>query len=117
MLLTHSLLTVYLVIFCVIYLIINIKKLDKKTILRLLASTGIILLLTAFYWIPLLQAKLSANYEVFNEGHMVRWDAMVALKATLPEIAFYKQERMFYGIGILVIIGTALSFTILKEKI
>ena len=116
MLLTHSLLTVYLVIFCVIYLIINIKKLDKKTILRLLASTGIILLLTAFYWIPLLQTKLSANYEVFNEGHMVRWDAMVALKATLPEIAFYKQERMFYGIGILVIIGTALSFTILKRK-
>ncbi len=116
MLLTHSLLTVYLVIFCVIYLIINIKKLDKKIILRLLASTGIILLLTAFYWIPLLQAKLSANYEVFNEGHMVRWDAMVALKATLPEIAFYKQERMFYGVGILVIIGTALSFTILKRK-
>ena len=116
MLLTHSLLTVYVVIFCVIYLLINIKKLDKKTILTLLINAGIILLLTAFYWIPLLQAKWSTDYEVFNENHMIRWDVMIYLKAKPSELAFYIPGRMFYGIGILVIIGTALSFTILKRK-
>ncbi len=116
MLLTHSLLTVYLVIFCVIYLLINIKKIDKKTFLTLLTNAGIILLLSAFYWLPLLQTKLSTDYEVFNDEHMIRWDAMIALKAKPAEIAFYVPGRMFYGIGILVIIGTALSFTILKQK-
>ena len=116
MLLTHSMLTVYVVIFCVIYLLINIKKLDKKTILTLFINAGIILLLTAFYWIPLLQAKLSTDYEVFNEDHMIRWDVMIALKAMPLELAFYIPGRMYYGIGILVIIGTVLSFTILKRK-
>ena len=116
MLLTHSMLTVYVVIFCAIYLLINIKKLEKKTILTLLINAGIILLLTAFYWIPLLQAKLSTDYEVFNENHMIRWDVMIYLKAMPSELAFYIPGRMYYGIGILVIIGTVLSFTILKRK-
>lgn len=116
MLLTHSLLTVYVVIFCGIYLLVNIKKIDKKTILTLLINAGIILLLTSFYWIPLLQSKLATDYEVFNQDHMIRWDAMIALKAKPAELAFYIPGRMYYGIGILVIIGTVLSFTILKRK-
>ena len=116
MLLTHSLLTVYLVIFCIIYILINIKKLDKNTIITLAFNTIIILLITAFYWVPLFESKFSADYEVFNQAHMIRWDAMIALKPKLYEIAFYIPGRMFYGIGILTIVGTALSFTILKRK-
>lgn len=116
MLLTHSLLTVYLVIFCIIYFFINIKKIDKKTIITLVHNTIIILLITSFYWVPLLQSKFSAEYEAFKQSHMIRWDAMIALKPKLFEIAFYISGRMFYGIGILVIVGTALSFTILKKK-
>lgn len=116
MLLTHSLLTVYLVIFCIIYLFINIKKIDKKTMMTLTHNTIIILLITAFYWVPLLQSKFSTEYEVFNQSHMIRLDAMIALKPKLYEIAFLVPGRMFYGIGILTIIGTALSFTILKKK-
>lgn len=116
MLLTHSLLTIYVVLFCILYILINIKKLNKKTFLTLLINAGIILLLTAFYWIPLLQAKLSTDYEVFNQNHMIRWDAMIYLKAMPSELAFHMPGRLSYGIGILVIIGTALSFTILKKQ-
>ena len=116
MLLTHSLLTVYLIIFCILYILINIKEIDKKTIFALIFDTIIILLITAFYWVPLLQSKISADYEVFNQSHMIRLDAMMALKPKLYEIAFSVPGRMFYGIGILTIIGTALSFTILRKK-
>lgn len=116
MLLTHSLLTIYVVLFCILYILINIKKLNKKTFLTLLINAGIILLLTAFYWIPLLQAKLSTDYEVFNQNHMIRWDAMIYLKAMPSELAFHMPGRLSYGIGILVIIGTALSFTVLTNK-
>lgn len=116
MLLTHSMLTVYLVVFCVLYILISIKKIDKKTIITLAFNTIFILLITAFYWVPLLQSKISADYEVFNQSHMIRWDAMIAYKVNLSEIAFLIPGRMFYGIGILVIIGTALSFTILNKK-
>ncbi len=116
MLLTHSLLTIYLIIFCFIYILINLKEINKKTICTLIFDTIIILLITAFYWVPLLQSKISADYEVFNQSHMIRLDAMIALKPKLYEIAFLVPGRMFYGIGILTIIGTALSFTILKKK-
>ena len=116
MLLTHSLLTVYLVIFCIIYLLINIKRINKKIIFTLFANVGIILLLTAFYWVPLLQTRFSADYEVFNKDHMIRWDAMMELKVKPSELAFYIQGRMFYGLGILVIIGTVLSLFILRQK-
>ena len=116
MLLTHSLLTVYLVIFCLIYFLINIRKIDKKIIITLAFNAILILLITAFYWVPLLQTKLSADYEVFNQAHMIRWDAMISLKPKLSEIAFYVPGRMYYGIGILVILGTALSFTLFKRK-
>ena len=116
MLLTHSLLTVYVAIFCILYVLININKLNKKTILILFANLGLVLLLTFFYWGPLIESKLATNYEVFNEDHMVRWGAMIGLKAKPYEIAFHIHGRMLYGIGILVIIGTALSFTVLTNK-
>ncbi len=116
MFLTHSLLTIYLAIFCIIFILINVRKIDKNTIKFLLNNTLIILLLTAFYWVPLLESKLSTDYEVFDQSHMVRWDAMIALKATLPELAFHINGRMFYGIGVLTIVGTALSFTLFRRK-
>ena len=116
MLLTHSLLTIYLAIFCFIYLIVNIKKLNKSILLKLLISGITILLITAFYWEPLLESKLSANYEVFNQEHMVRWDAMIALKPTISELLFNTSGRMWYGIGIFVILGTIASIVIIKEK-
>ena len=116
MLLTHSLLTIYLVIFCILYFLINIKKIDNNTIIILLLNIIFILLITAFYWVPLLQSKISADYEVFDQSHMIRFDTMIALKPKLYEIAFLVPGRMFYGIGILTIIGIALSFTILKKK-
>lgn len=117
MLLTHSMLTIYLVMFCVIYLVINIKKIDKKTLLVLLENAGIILLVTAFYWIPLLESRLSADYEVFNEAHMIRWDVMEDLKVKPYELFLYQNGRMFYGLGIVVILGAVLSLTVLGQKV
>ena len=110
MLLTHSLLTIYLVIFCIIYLIVNYKEINKKVIINLLINAAIILLITSFYWIPLLESKLSADYEVFNENHMIRWDVMKMLKVNPIELLIYEPGRMFYGLGFVTIVGVVLSF-------
>ena len=72
-----------------------------------------------FYWDPLIESKSAADYEVFNQEHMVRYDAMIALKPSLGELLVHFKGRMPYGLGIIVIVGTVLSiFTIkkLKEK-
>ena len=117
MILTHSMLTVYLAMFCVIYLIVNIKDIKKDEIITLLQNVLWILSLTCFYWVPLIESKFSADYEVFNEEHMVRYDAMVLLKPTLGELFIQYKGRMMYGLGIVVIFGLILSiFTIKKAK-
>ena len=115
MLLSHSMLTVYLALFCLIYVIVNIKKLDKWIIIQLLKNTLIILLLSAFYTIPLLESKISADYEVFNESHMLREDALIVLKPNILEIFFQKQGRMIYGLGIVTIIGCVYSIFAIKK--
>ncbi len=115
MLLTHSMLTIYLVMFCIIYLIVNIKLLNKKTILKLICNIIIILLITSFYWVPLLESRLSANYEVFNQDHMIRWDVMKDLKPSILELFIKIDGRMFYGLGIITIIGSVLGIVKIKE--
>lgn len=115
MILTHSLLTVYLVIFCLIYIIVNINKIDKKVILELLKSIILIILLTSFYTFPLIESKLSADYEVFNQEHMVRTNTLIDLKPNILELFFNQKGRMMYGIGIIVILGVIYSLFILKK--
>ena len=119
MLLTHSMLTVYVAIFCIIYLLVNIKEIKKDVLILLFQNAIWILLLTIFYWAPLIESKLAADYEVFNQEHMVRYDAMIVLKPSIGELFVHFKGRMPYGLGIIVIVGTVLSiFTIkkLKEK-
>ncbi len=67
LILTHTVLTMYIAIICLIYLLTQIKKLKKRKILwNLLISLIIILMITSFYTIPLIEHKLSAEYEVFK---------------------------------------------------
>lgn len=115
MLLTHSMLTTYLAMLSIIYIIVNFKELDKKTILKLFKSAIIILLLTSFYWAPLLESKFSADYEVFNKDHMIRWDAMEELKPSVFELFVQHKDRMAYGLGIIVIIGTIIAIFTIKK--
>lgn len=119
MILTHSMLSVYVAIFCIIYLIVNIKNLNKKNIIALFINLIIILLLTMFYFIPLLESKASSSYAVFNQNHMIRWDAMINLKPSVLELLMPIKGRQIYSIGILNVIGTILSLTIvckIKDK-
>ena len=115
LLVTHSMLTVYVAIFCFIYLVFNIKELKARTILRLIRDLVFILLITLFYTLPLLESKVSADYEVFNQEHMVRYDAMIALKPKIGELFIQLDGRMLYGLGIITIIGTIFSISAIKK--
>ncbi len=113
--LTHSMITIYIAILCIIYLICNFKDLKKNTILMLFKDAIFILLITSFYTLPLLESKLSADYEVFNQEHMVRYDAMIALKPKIGELFIQLDGRMLYGLGIIVIVGTVFSIIAIKK--
>lgn len=71
LILTHNLSTAIVAIFGFIYLLVNIDRLkDSKVRKGLLINICFILLVTSFYWMPLIETKLAADYQVYEDGMM-----------------------------------------------
>ncbi|MBQ7409840.1 MAG: hypothetical protein IJW20_00465 [Clostridia bacterium] len=71
LILTHNLSTAIVAIFGFIYLLINIDRLkDSKVRKGLLINICFIVLVTSFYWVPLIETKLAADYQVYESGMM-----------------------------------------------
>lgn len=71
LILTHNLSTAIVAIFGFIYLLVNIDRLkDSKVRKGLLINICFILLVTSFYWMPLIETKLAADYQVYEAGMM-----------------------------------------------
>lgn len=71
LILTHNLSTVIVALFSFIYLLVNIDRLkDSKVRKGLLINICFILLVSSFYWIPLIETKMAANYQVYEDGMM-----------------------------------------------
>lgn len=69
--LTHNLSTIITAIFALIYLLTNIKELkNRKILMNLLINILFIVLITSFFWLPMIETKLSANYCVYEDGFM-----------------------------------------------
>ena len=117
LILTHTVITMYIAIICFIYLLTQIKKLKNKTIIRkIVISLLFIIVITSFFTLPLLEHKMSANYEVFKEGKMERTDVLVAFKLSFLELFITPKENiMTYEIGWLSVILLILSPIVIKK--
>lgn len=117
LLLTHTIITMYVAIICFIYLLINIKKLKNKNIIKkIILCLIFIVMITSFFWAPLLEHKLNANYEVFKEGRMERTDVLIAFKLNLLELFITpKNNIMIFEIGILSILLLVFSPIVIKK--
>lgn len=116
LMLSHTLITFYMAIICAIYVICNYKKIDKHIIIKFVKNILLALAITAFYWIPLVESKLSCDYEVFNQSHMVRENVLVKLKVSLIELIWLKDDRVAYFLAIPLLLGIILTINIVKKK-
>lgn len=114
MLLCHTITTLYAAVFCVIYIMFNFKKIFKKEVIKLCIVNAIfIILVSAFFTIPLLEHKLAADYAIFNaeimrgEGEDV-WDNSASLKQLLTDEG--SSKTVSFVIGVPIIIYTLLGF-------
>lgn len=115
LIITHSVIAMYTAIFCFIYLLINIKELKNKQVIKMLVvNILLILLLTSFYTIPLLEHKLSTDYEVFKPGRMERTDSLIQNKLKPIQLIYTAPYSFCFEIGLVSIIGLVL--TILAHK-
>lgn len=99
--LTHNVITMYVAILCFIYLLTQIKKLKNIKILKeIIISLLFIILITSFYWTPLLEHRLSVDYEVFKPGRMERTEVLTALKLNFMDLFVTPKEYIrMYEIG------------------
>lgn len=112
MLLSHTVLTLYTAIMAGIYLLVSFKKLEKSVIKKIVISAGCILLLTSFYWEPMLESKLATQYEVFKPGRMSHLveiqqqdNHLVDIIQPIDLLVDYHNKMGSYSINLICIIG------------
>lgn len=111
LILTHTVITMYMAIICVLYLVFNIRKLKSvKGVRALVISIVCILLITSFYWVGLLQHHNATSYEVFVPGRMEVGNKLEYYKTEFSQL-FYtnKDQTMIYAIGLVTVLGLVLT--------
>lgn len=119
LILSHTITTIYVVIFSLIYLIINYKKIiDKETIRNIFIDLLLIILLTSFFLIPLLEHKIDGNYCIFDSEAMGATAIDVQRTGLgfkdLLSLEFGNQEIVF-SIGIIILFSLILTPFLYKK--
>lgn len=71
LMLSHTVTTLYTALFCILYSLFHLKELKEKEIIKKCILNGIfIVLITMFFWMPLLQASTLADYAIMNNDTM-----------------------------------------------
>ena len=116
LILSHITMAMYAAIFCFIYLIINIKKLKDKQVLKMLGiNILLILLVTSFYLLPMLEHKMATDYEVFMPGRMERTEELIRNKVDLIDLIYTKSGNFMFEIGLVTLIGLVLTLLAYKQ--
>lgn len=117
LILTHNISTMLVGIFAFLYLIANIGKLKKATVRKeLVLNILIALVITSFFWFPMLEAKFSANYQVYEPRSMASSGSAVnvALKIRQLFVTFDDGEYVF-ELGLHMIVMFAFSVMTLRR--
>ena len=125
LILSHTITSFYAAIFAVIFLLIHPKRtFNKKNILKLVIDLVIILLLSAFYLVPLLEYKGFTDYAIYDETKM--GTSISSVKSTTIGIdELFKNEFKSFdenhepiivlSLGIAPVLLTVLSLFVFKE--
>ena len=111
--------TVLTAIMAFIYLCVNIKKLkDKEIIKKLLINIILILLISSFFWIPLLETYSFTEYEAYQKDAMATKESFVNSGLELKQLfTTSKHSTYVYEIGPHIIIMLILSIFAIKNVI
>lgn len=100
MILSHANMTLYLAVLLGGFLVLNLKStLKKENLTKLATGTVLTLLLTAFFWIPMVEVKIVGDYRVFEEGVMVQGttgNGLNPLRYIYPQISDMETKPKYY---------------------
>lgn len=117
LIITHIVMAMYTAIICFIYVLVNIKKLKNKETWKMIGTNILlILLLSSFYIVPMLEHMVSTEYEVFQEGRMEIEEKLISSKASLLDLVYTEDGNLIKEIGFVTLIGLLLTI-IARKKI
>lgn len=118
LLLSHTISTIFTALFCVIYILFNVKKFFRKdVIIKCVINVIVILLITAFFTIPMFEFKSQARYSIF-EPDIMKTSGKYTQTRTIELWQFLKDKVESNPVSFLVGIPTLimLCITILSYR-
>lgn len=118
LILTHMITTFYVAIFSLLYILLNIKKINKTVIKKILINLFFILLITAFFTIPMMEHKINGDYIVLDSVKMHStpeevYGTTIPLKYLFTGIM--EKYDMNFQLGVPLIILILLGIPVLKK--
>ena len=119
LMLTHTVTTFYMAMFCALYVLLNIKKLKEKEVIKKLIINAIfIVLISLFFLAPMLEAKMSAEYAIFDSEIMsTNGDYVFANTLNLSEffVDIGEENATTYIIGVPIFVLMCLTIFTYKH--
>lgn len=102
LLLTHTISTVYTALFCLIFVLFNLKAFfNKEVIKKCLINIVFILLVSAMFIIPMLEFKFTAEYAIL-EPDVMKTNAENVYTKTIKPSQFLKDIGEYNGVSFVV---------------
>lgn len=112
LILSHTISTLYTALFCIIYIIFNIKKFfNKEVIKKCIINLIFILLISSFFLIPMLEFKGQAKYAIF-EPDIMKTSGKYTQNNTIELWQLLKDKGEENGVSFVVGIPTLIMFCI-----
>ena len=116
LILTHNLSTLIVAIFSVAYVILKLEKLEEKEVRKyFILNIIFIIFITSFYWVPFLETKFKAEYEVYETGMMATPESTAEAGINVLQLLITKNDGSFvFELGINILIMLVFSVMALK---
>jgi len=116
LILTHNLSTIIVLFFSALYLGLNFEKINKTAVKKsLIINITFILAISSFYWLPLIEAKLTSNYQVYEPGMMATKESVADNGLKITQLFVSKNDGTYvFELGPHIIVMIALSVLSLR---
>ena len=121
---SHLAMTIYFTLMLLVtFFVVYFKQIfTKKNIVYLIKASGLILLLTASFWMPLLEIKLMGSYGIFMPNYMTGKGGLKYSTISIGELFAFNREIDFhfirYNLQLFVTIMFFISlFFVIKKKL
>lgn len=110
LIITHLISTAITACFALLYLLFNFKKLKNiKIIRKICISSLLILMISSYFWIPLLENSINTDYEVYEKDKMSSTESVNYHRVDLKDLISNKDNFQIHELGLVIIALTLLT--------